>query len=90
VCRQGPDHGDVDRSPFLFAGATVFVLTGFTPLRRVLERRDWILRTVASIAVLAVIVFGALAVSSDELELQTSELGILQDVVEDWNTRRWG
>lgn len=68
----------------LFAGSVVFLLTGFTPLRRVLENRQWIMRTFTTIAIGGLVVFGVLAASSDRLTLNISTLSTATVTAEDW------
>jgi uncharacterized membrane protein len=68
----------------LLAGALVFLLTGFTPLRRVIERRDWISRTLTTVGVLFLAVFIVLAVTADEISQGSFQLRTVRVTTEEW------
>lgn len=68
----------------LLAGAVTFVLTGFTPLRRMTMSPRRLRTTFATITVLGLMVFGALAAGSDDLNTEVFRLDDTQSEVEDW------
>lgn len=68
----------------LLAGSLVFLITGFTPLRRVVQHRDWIGRVFLTVGILGLAVFGVLAVSSSRLDLDLTSLDQAQQITSDW------
>ncbi len=74
----------------LVAGGIVFLLTGFTPLRRVREQRDWIGRTFATVGLLALVVFAILAASSQQLSLSFTAQASITATVQDWGDEQDG
>lgn len=68
----------------LLAGALVFLLTGFTPLRQVIANREWIGRVFTTVGIAALVIFGLLAASSTELTFNLSTVDKANTIVEGW------
>lgn len=68
----------------LVAGGVVFVLTGFTPMRRITQQRQWIREATATVAMFGLFVFAVLAVTNSTLLFPTISIDDARPVIDVW------
>jgi len=68
----------------LLMGGLVFILTGVVPVLQMVERRNYLRRSLGMVAILAIGVVAILGVSAETFQRQTAGLATASDVVAAW------